>query len=79
VPESRSGEAATTLVRHTLVVSDFAMSEFSSGIARRARMGEFSGADAAVVFARFDAWLPGAARREELATADVGCGAWIWR
>jgi predicted nucleic acid-binding protein len=49
VPESRSGEAATALVRHTLVVSDFAMAEFSSGIARRARMGEFSGADAAVI------------------------------
>ena len=55
----------------SLIASDFAAAEFSSGIARRVRMGDISEADATSVFTTFDAWIARAAQRVSLAAGDV--------
>ena len=62
VAESRSQEAQAALRGHVLVVSDFAVAEFSSGVARRARLGEITTVQATTVCATFDAWIGRAAR-----------------
>lgn len=54
-----------------LVVSDFAIAEFSSGVARRARTGDIKESDATVVFATFDAWIANATWRENLTAGDL--------
>ncbi|MBP6014923.1 MAG: type II toxin-antitoxin system VapC family toxin [Alphaproteobacteria bacterium] len=71
IDEARTGEAHGALAGRILIVSDFAMAEFSSGIARRARMGDISEIDAESVFATFDTWIARAAQRESLAAGDV--------
>lgn len=71
VAESRSHEAQAALRGHVLVVSDFAIAEFSSGVARRARLGEITMAQATTVCATFDAWTARAVRRESIITADL--------
>lgn len=71
VAESRSQEAQTALRGHVLVVSDFAVAEFSSGVARRARLGEITTVQAATVCATFDAWIARAARCESIVAADL--------
>jgi uncharacterized protein len=71
IEEARTGEAHAALAGQSLIVSDFAAAEFSSGIARRARMGDMTETDAASVFQTFDAWIARAARRESLAAGDV--------
>lgn len=52
--------------------SDFAVAEFSSGVARRTRLGEINESAASAVFAALDAWTVNAARREILTAGDVG-------
>ena len=71
IAEARTGEAHNALVDKTLIVSDVAIAEFSSGIARRARMDEISQAEAVSIFAIFDTWIARAAHRESLGSGDV--------
>jgi predicted nucleic acid-binding protein len=56
---------------NVLLISDFAIAEFSSGVARRARAGDIDKSDAAAVFAALDAWIGNAARREAVTAGDV--------
>jgi len=72
-PEPFSGRADTFLQNNTesLIVSDFAAAEFSSAIARRVRMGEFTLHQAQITLSRFDTWLARTADRIEISPADV--------
>jgi predicted nucleic acid-binding protein len=71
IQESRTDEAHEHLRGNVLLVSDFAIAEFSSGVARRARTGDIKESDATVVFANFDAWIADAASRENLTAGDL--------
>jgi uncharacterized protein len=71
IQEARTTEAHQHLIANVLVISDFAIAEFSSGVARRARVGEITESDATTVFAAFDAWIANAARRESLTAGDL--------
>ncbi len=71
IQESRTDEAHQHLRGNVLVISDFAIAEFSSGVARRTRTGEIKESDATIVFTTFDAWIANAARRENLTTQDL--------
>lgn len=71
IEEARTGEAHNALAGKILIVSDFAMAEFSSGIARRVRMDEISQAEGVSIFAIFDTWITRAAHRESLSSGYV--------
>ena len=71
IAEERTQDSEKALPGHVLVVSDFAVAEFSAGVARIVRMGEITESDAAAVFANFDTWLVNVAHRESTAAADV--------
>jgi uncharacterized protein len=71
IEEARTHDAHEHLRGNVLVISDFAIAEFSSGVARRTRVGEIHEADAAAVFAALDAWTVNATRRESLTTGDI--------
>jgi len=71
IQESRTAEAHESLRGNVLLISDFAIAEFSSGVARRARTGDIDKSDAAAVFAALDAWIVNAARREAVTAGDV--------
>jgi len=72
IQESKTQRAHELLRGNMLVISDFAIAEFSSGVARRARLGEINDSGASVVFAALDAWTLDIARRENLTSGDVG-------
>ncbi len=72
IEESKTQRAQELLRGNTLVISDFAVAEFSSGVARRARLGEIDESGATAAFAALDAWTAIAAKRESLTTGDVG-------
>jgi len=72
IQETNTQRAHELLRGNILVISDFAVAEFSSGVARRARLGEINDSGASGVFAALDAWMSNAARREILTTGDVG-------
>jgi hypothetical protein len=72
-PEPLS-ERADTFIRNSpgaLVVSDFAVAEFSAVIARRVRVREFTAEQAGLALGAFDEWLVGAAERGEIQAGDV--------
>jgi len=71
IQESRTDEAHGHLHGNVLVISDFAIAEFSSGVARRTRTGDIKESDATLVFATFDAWITNAAWRANLTTGDL--------
>lgn len=71
IEEARTGQAHDSLRGNVLIISDFAIAEFSSGVARRTRAGEIKGSDAASVFAALDAWTLKTTRRETLTAGDV--------
>jgi predicted nucleic acid-binding protein len=54
-----------------LLVSDFAIAEFASAIARHVRMRNITEPEAPLAFAGFDAWTARAAQRIESATSDI--------
>jgi predicted nucleic acid-binding protein len=72
-PEPFSERADTFLQNNSapLIVSDFAAAEFSSAVARRVRMREFTIEQAETALAGFDAWLARAVNRVEIGTGDV--------
>ena len=72
IEEARTQEAQGHLRGNVLVISDFAIAEFSSGVARRCREGEINASGASTVFAALDAWTARAARRELLTAGDIG-------
>ncbi len=71
IQESKTQRAHDLLRGNVLVISDFAVAEFSSGVARRARLKEINETGASAVFAALDAWIVNAARRENLTAGDV--------
>jgi predicted nucleic acid-binding protein len=71
IEEARTHDAHENLRGNVLVISDFAIAEFSSGVARRSRLGEINESGAASVYAAFDAWTANAARRESLTAGDI--------
>lgn len=71
IQETNTSRAHELLRGNILVISDFALAEFSSGVARRVRLSEINDSGASVVFAALDAWMSNAARRESLTTGDV--------
>jgi predicted nucleic acid-binding protein len=60
---ARTNQAHESLRGNVLIISDFAIAEFSSGVARRIRAGEINDSDPASVFAALDAWTLNATRR----------------
>jgi predicted nucleic acid-binding protein len=72
IEESRTHDAHEHLRGNVIVISDFAIAEFSSGVASRRRVGEINESGAATVFAALDAWTVNTARRESLTTRDIG-------
>src|SRR5579863_7775305 len=72
-PEPFSGRADAFLQSNNepLIVSDFAAAEFSSAVARRVRMREFTLDQARITLSRFDTWMGCAADRSEISPADV--------
>jgi predicted nucleic acid-binding protein len=72
IEESATKRAQDLLRGNILVISDFAVAEFSSGVARRTRLGEINESGASAVFAALDTWTVNAARRESLTAGDVG-------
>ncbi len=72
-PEPFSGRADAFLQTNTelLIVSDFAAAEFSSAVARRVRMREFTLPQARITLAGFDTWLARMADRVELSSAEL--------
>jgi len=72
IEEGRTHDAHEHLRGNVLVISDFAIAEFSSGVARRSRVGEIHEAGAAAVFTALDAWTVKATRRESLTAGDIG-------
>jgi predicted nucleic acid-binding protein len=72
-PEPFSGRADTFLKNNTepLIVSDFAAAEFTSAIARRVRMREFTLHQAQITLLLFDTWLSRTADRVEISPADI--------
>jgi uncharacterized protein len=71
IQESKTQRAHELLRGNVLVISDFAVAEFSSGVARRARLEEINDSGASAVFGALDAWMVNAARRESLTARDV--------
>jgi predicted nucleic acid-binding protein len=57
IQEDRTTEAHESLRGNVLLISDFAIAEFSSDVARRARTGDIEKSDVAEVFAALDAWI----------------------
>jgi predicted nucleic acid-binding protein len=72
-PEPFSGRADTFLqnTSEPLIVSDFAVAEFSSAVARRVRMRGYTIEQAGIALSGFDEWLVRAADRVEIGTSDV--------
>lgn len=54
-----------------LIVSDFALAEFASAIARRVRTNELTAEEAATTFSTLDSWIPRATSRIEMVSADI--------
>lgn len=71
IEETRTEQAHACLRGNVLIISDFAIAEFSSGVARRTRAGEIDESGATTVFAALDAWTVNATRREALTAGDV--------
>jgi predicted nucleic acid-binding protein len=71
IEETNTLKAHQLLRGNVLIVSDFAIAEFSSGVARRVRAGEINESGAASVFATLDAWTLNATKREQLTAGDV--------
>lgn len=71
VVEGRSADAHAGLHGHDLYISDLAAAEFSAAIAKRVRVGDLTAADAASVFATFDAWWGKAANRAAIEAGDM--------
>ena len=75
-PEPLS-ERADAFIRDSsagLTISDLAAAEFSSAVARRVRMREFTVQQAAIVLSTFDEWLARSAQRVEITSTDVALG-----
>lgn len=72
-PEPFSERADTFLQNNAepLIVSDLAIAEFSSAVARRVRMHEFTIEQAGIALAGFDAWLARTVSRVEMGTGDI--------
>ena len=72
-PEPFSGRADAFLQTNTepLIVSDFAAAEFSSAVARRVRMREFTRRQAQITLSGFDTWLTRMADRVEMSSVDI--------
>ena len=80
IAEARTDEAQTALFGQVLIVSDLAIVETSSGVARRARMGDISQSEAATVVVSLDIWVTSSAQREILAPGDVRTAlSLVWR
>lgn len=72
-PEPFSERADTFIQNNAepLIVSDFAIAEFSSVVARRVRMREFTIEQAGIALAGFDEWVIRSAGRAEIGAGDV--------
>ena len=72
-PEPFSGRADAFLQTNAepLIVSDFAAAEFSSAVARRVRMREFTRRQAQITLSGFDTWLTRMADRVEISSVDI--------
>ncbi len=72
-PEPFSGRADTFIQNNAepLIVSDFAVAEFSSAVARRVRMREFTIEQAGIALVGLDEWVTRAADRAEISAGDV--------
>jgi predicted nucleic acid-binding protein len=72
IEDAHTQDAHGHLRGNVLVISDFAIAEFSCGVAHRCRLGDVNESGAVAVFAALDAWTVNAARRESLTAGDIG-------
>ena len=63
VEEPSTAQAQARLVGETLLISDFAATEFSAAIARRVRIGDMPASQAPITFQAFDSWVARATSR----------------
>lgn len=71
VEEAASAEAQARIVGETLLISDFAVAEFSAAIARRVRIGDMPAGQAPLTFQAFDSWAARATTRIGQDPADA--------
>lgn len=77
---SEKADAFFGTVTDEIIVSDFAVTEFASAVARRARTGRLDRSEATEVFADFDVWIARVAGRMETQPVDVvAAGAYLRR
>ena len=68
---ARADRFIENAVGEVLIVSDFAVAEFSAVIGRKVRTGELGSDDAAVVLANLDAWSAKVAEHAETTAQDT--------
>ena len=78
-PSSARAEAFLSAHPEIVVISDFAVAEFSSAVARRVRTRDLTREDGQLAFSNLDIWVARAAYREEVTTADVDAATRILR
>lgn len=69
IEEPFTAQAQAGIVGETLLLSDFAVAEFSAAIARRVRIGDMPAVQAPLTFQAFDSW---AARAASHTPQDAG-------
>ena len=81
VIDSSSARAEAFLSAHPeiVVVSDFAVAEFSSAVGRRVRTHDLAREDGQLAFSNLDIWVARSASREEVTTADIDVATRILR
>ena len=62
-----------------VIVSDFAISEFSSAVARLFRMNLFTKADARLVFSNFDGWVGRESQQVTTQSGDIAAASALVR
>jgi uncharacterized protein len=70
-PSTTRAEAFLSAHPEIVVVSDFAVAEFSSAVGRRVRTRDLTREDGELAFSNLDTWVARSAYREEVMTADI--------
>ena len=78
-PSSARAEAFLSARPEIVVVSDFAVAEFSSAVGRRERTRDLTREDGELAFSNLDTWVARSAYREEVTTADIDAATRILR
>ena len=70
-PSSTRAEVFLSAHPEIVIVSDFAVAEFSSAVKRRVRTRDLTREDGQLAFSNLDTWVARSAYREEITTGDI--------